>query len=266
MSTEAFFTRDGSRFVPTPVARGPWAPDMLHGRLLAGLLARTVERGHGEATLHPTRLTVDLFRSPPMRPLEVSAEVVRKGNRVRVVNGSVTIDGEEYARASVVMLRRAEQPSGDVWSPPSWDAPGPGDLPVPDLPDGPPGWMVPWETRPITRGGFGAHEQKRTWLREVRELVAGEALTPFVRVATAADFANPLANSGSQGLEFINADITLYLGRLPADEWVGFEVARHVSAEGVAIGECVVYDTGGPIGTSTVCSVAQRRTTSQRGA
>jgi len=43
----------------------------------------------------------------------------------------------------------------------------------------------------------------------------------------AADIANPLANSGTNGLEFINGDITLYIARLPVDEWIGFEVAQN---------------------------------------
>ena len=249
---EAFFTRDGSSLVPAPVARGPWAADMLHGRLLAGLLAWKVESDHGDPGFHAARVTVDLFRSPPMRRLEVAAHVVRAGKRIRVVDGTVTIDGDVYARASIVLLRRTEQPTGDVWSAPAWEVPHPDALPEPT-------WDAPWEMRPISEGGFGSFSQKRMWLRETRALVEGEPMTPLIRVATAADIANPLANSGTNGLEFINGDITLYLARLPVDEWIGFEVARHVGAEGVAIGECVVYDTRGPVGTSTVSAVAQRR-------
>jgi len=248
---EAFFTRDGPSLHPAAVARGPWAADMLHGRLLAGLLAWRVESDHGDAEFHPARVTVDLFRSPPMRPLEVAAHVVRAGRRIRVVDATVTIDGDVYARASIVLLKRTEQPAGEIWPGPAWDVPHPDALPEP-------GWDAPWEMRPITEGGFGSFEQKRMWLRDTRALVEGEQMTPFVRVATAADIANPLANSGTNGLEFINGDITLYLARLPVDEWIGFEVTRHVSAEGVAVGECAVYDTRGPIGTSTVSAVAQR--------
>jgi hypothetical protein len=39
----------------------------------------------------------------------------------------------------------------------------------------------------------------------------------------------PFANSGDQGLQFINADIILYLRRLPVDDWLGFEVPGHLS-------------------------------------
>jgi acyl-CoA thioesterase len=96
-------------------------------------------------------------------------------------------------------------------------------------------------------------------MREVRELVAGTELTPWVRSAMAADFTNPLANSGDKGLEFVNADYTLYLHRLPVGEWIGVEATSHHSVEGVAVATCALYDEDGPIGRSAVGSIANRR-------
>jgi hypothetical protein len=96
-------------------------------------------------------------------------------------------------------------------------------------------------------------------MSEVRELIEGEPMTPFVRVALAADFASPFANSGDKGLAWINTDITLYLHRMPATEWIGFEVKNHGATDGVAIGECWLHDEQGPIGTSTVAALAQSR-------
>jgi acyl-CoA thioesterase len=122
------------------------------------------------------------------------------------------------------------------------------------------GFTPMWETRPITGRGFGGVEQKRAWIRESRCLVEGVRLTPFVRAALAADYTNPFANSGERGLNFVNADITLYLHRLPETPWIGFEVASHQSEEGVAVGECTLYDERGPIGHSLVCAVANART------
>ena len=95
--------------------------------------------------------------------------------------------------------------------------------------------------------------------REVRDLVEGTALTPFVRVALAADFASPFANAGDAGLEFINSDVTVYLHREPATEWIGYEVVNHGATDGVAIGECFLYDEAGPIGAASCAALAQRR-------
>jgi hypothetical protein len=36
-------------------------------------------------------------------------------------------------------------------------------------------------------------------------------------------------------------------------------VVNHHATEGVAIGECFLYDQKGPIGTSTVAALAQRK-------
>jgi hypothetical protein len=94
---------------------------------------------------------------------------------------------------------------------------------------------------------------------DFRDCVGGEPLTPFVRVALAADFTSPFANSGDKGLSYINADITLYLHRLPETGWIGFETMNHQATDGVSIAECWLYDEAGPIGTSSVAALAQRR-------
>ena len=106
---------------------------------------------------------------------------------------------------------------------------------------------------------MGAAGARQLWMREVRELIEGRRLSAWQRVALAADFASPYANGGNAGLQFINTDITLYLHRLPHSEWIGFEVIDHQSADGVANGQCALFDTAGRIGTSTVAALAQTR-------
>jgi hypothetical protein len=115
-----------------------------------------------------------------------------------------------------------------------------------------------WEIRPIT-GAMGTRGPRRLWMREVRELVSGVRLTPFVRAALASDFASPFANAGDKGLGYINSDATLYLHREMEGEWIGMEVVNHQATDGVAIGECFIYDIKGPIGTASVAALAQRR-------
>ena len=95
-------------------------------------------------------------------------------------------------------------------------------------------------------------------MSEVRELVGGEPLTPFVRAALAVDFASPYANAGEGGLAWINSDATLYLHRLPSTQWIGMEVINHQATDGVAIAECWLHDEAGPIGSASVAALAQR--------
>jgi hypothetical protein len=228
---------------------------MLHGRLLGGLLARAIEREHAAEGMRFARLTVDLFRNAPLLPVRVTTERVRDGRRIRVADAVVHGPDGPVARASAVMLRRGEQPPGRIWTAPEWDVPGPEELDT--VLDG-----VSFDLRRITPAGsadFASAARRRAWLRETNELVAGEAVSPFVRVALAADFASPMANFGSAGLGFINADYTLSLSRLPAGEAIGLETTGHLSEDGVAAGQCTLYDTAGAIGFCVVAAVANPR-------
>jgi hypothetical protein len=255
MQNEPFFTPDGDGFTPTPACRGPWDPRSLHGRVIIALLGHEIERRHGSPDFLPARLTVDLYRLPGFAPVTVQTRVVREGGRIKVIAAEFFSDGVSQALATCQLLKRTENPEGRVWSPPGWNVPHPETLEPPA--DRPLGGM--WEMRRLS-GEFGTYGQKRTWMKEVRPLVGGCELTPFVRAASAADFASPFANSGDRGLGYINTDATLYLHRAPLGEWIGLEVVNHHATDGIAIGECFLYDTSGPIGSSAVCALAQRRT------
>ena len=256
MTNQPFFTQDRDAYIPTGAARGPWDPNSLHGRVIIGLLAFVIEQRHGADEFVPARLTVDMFRLPNLAPIEVKTKLVRDGLRIKVVEADFVSGGVNMARASCQLLRKTENPQGHIWSPPNWDVTAPADIAVPEDPRL--GMNGKWTTRPIT-GAMGTVGPRRLWMSEVRDLVEGAPLTPFVRVAVAADFASPFANAGDQGLGYINSDVTLYLHRLPVKEWIGFEVVNHHATDGVAIGECFLYDQQGAIGTSTVAALAQRK-------
>lgn len=247
---EPYFDPKDGLFAPRPHARSPWSADMLHGRVVAGLLGREMEMAYGDPAFQFTRLTVDMFRVPPMKPLEVRSDLTRDGNRIRVAAATLWCEGVQIAQASGVLLRRGEQPEGAIWSPPPWDMPHPDDVP------GRPGLGGEIKSLAMAEGwALG----KRAWLRDTIELVAGEPLTPFLRAALAVDFASPMANGGANGLEFLNADATLYLHRDPEGDWIGFETTGHESSDGVGIGNCTLHDLRGAIGYGVVCAVANRR-------
>lgn len=255
----AYFISSTAGLHPVPEARSPWSADMLHGRLLAGLAARAIEGGGNDPDLRVVRLTVDMFRPPPMSALHVATSVTRDGRRVRVVDVSIGSIGVEVARARALLLRTGPHPAGMMWQAPEWDAPLPDTLPSPGDGDTYGGWDI----RLVTPGGFWTSQRKRLWTRDRWQLVAGEEPSPVVRAALAADLPNPLANSNDDGLQFINPDLTLSLVRPPVSDWIGLEVGGHLGYDGVAVGSCTMYDTSGAIGWSSVCAIANTATLSE---
>lgn len=255
MST-GFFDRDGDLAVPRPEARSPWSPDMLHGRLLAGLAARAVEASGPDPAMVPARLTIDLFRSASMEPIEVRHSIRRDGRRVRVDEVTAISEGKEIAAATIVLLRSGEAPTGAVWTRDDWTAAHPDDMDGVDLPEPSVGQM---RIVPVDGRGFGHVGPKSVWIRDDRSLFDDEPITPFQRAAMASDFASPLGNSGEGGLAYINSDITLHLGRLPDGEWIGMEVGAHVAAAGVSVARSDLFDERGAFGFAEVCAVANPR-------
>ncbi len=222
---------------------------MLHGRLLGGLAARALEEVYGDPGMQFARLTVDLFRNSPMLPITVDTELVRDGRRIRVADATIRTEQGVIGRAGAVLLRKGEQPGGDRLVTPAWDE---------SPPDGPPpadgAWTPPFDLWRLTE--WGERGRRRVWMRENRPLVDGEDVSPFVRAALAADFASPLSGMDSGGLQFINADYTLTLARLPEGEVIGMDATGHLSAEGVAAGQCTVHDAAGPVGYCVVTAIA----------
>lgn len=268
-----FFVREGDHYLPTAASLGYWGPGTLNGRVIGGLLGFELERVFGEDGFVPVRFTVDLFRLAPSAPVRIETRAVRLGGRLKVADAEFICDGVVVARASCQFLRTSKNPANPTWQSPDWTAPPPLALPTD-------GRNRYWEVRPIPAesqraprawdaapaqasgnppvlGPLSSIPARQAWVREIRDFVAGEALTPFTRLAAAADFASPLANSSEGGIDFVNSDFTLYIHRLPRGEWLGFELVRHQAQGGVAVGECWIYDEDGPIGSVNVAAIAQ---------
>jgi hypothetical protein len=123
MKPAFFHTIDGDprALQPQPHAKGAWNPMLVFGRLLGGLLARTIDLDGAGPDFTCTRLTIDLFRSAPLGPpITCRAATIRQGRRIRVVLATVELDGEPIAQATAVLLRRGEQPHQDHLVTPRW--------------------------------------------------------------------------------------------------------------------------------------------------
>lgn len=250
---DGFFRRDGDTLLPQPLARGPWDEQSLNGRVVAGLLGCELERLHGGAGWLPARLTVDLYRLPNFDPVTIETRVVREGRRIRVIDAIFLSGGRDVARATCQFLAAGSNAPGAVWTPGTWDVPPPADLADRERTS-----PMPWAVRTIS-GEFGRAGQRRAWLRELRPMVAGDPITPYARAAAACDFTSPFSHSGDEGLGYINTDVTLMLHRLPAGEWLGFESSYHGADDGIAVGECRLYDEQGPVGLASCLALSHAR-------
>ncbi|MEX2326863.1 MAG: thioesterase family protein [Pseudomonadales bacterium] len=251
MPTESCFRFENGRYLPLPACRGPWDPSSLSGSVIVSLLAFAIEQEVDDSEYLPARLTIDLYRLPDFSPVEITTTRVRDGYRIKVIDAEFIANGISMARASCQMLRKTENSPIKAWSPANWDVPMPEDLPATE--EG----GLKWRRR--ISGDMNQFGPKRMWVNEQRELVQSTPLSAWLRAAMVADLTNPWANSGQGGLGYINSDVTLYLHRLPTDDWIGMDVVNHQATDGVAIGECWLYDRQGLIGTSTVTGLAQKK-------
>lgn len=244
---DAYFQETDAGFVPEARAHGPWAEDMMHGRLLGGLAARELERLFGDPEWRVTRLTVDLFRPAPMEAVQIATTPVREGRKVKVIDAMITCAGHQVGRVTAVFLIAGQEPDGEIWRPDhaAWPAPdslagleGTGDAEA-DL----------WLFR-VVEGGMGTGKHSSVWTNDTGDLIQGESMSPVVRAAVSGDIACPLANFSDQGLHYINADYTMLLGRYPEGDWIGLEVTEQIQSDGVSAATATLRDERGAFAVS----------------
>lgn len=274
--TDPIFRRDGDRFIPTELARSPWGTGLLHGGPPAGLLARAIEQASPDQELHVARLTIDLFRPVPKQPLRTEVRVAREGRRIAVLEASLIADDVEVARASGLLLRQSEIDLPEAYLPASLLHPLPEGLPMTGLSaimqpdrgvqravresDVPPGGGFHTTVEVKRVSGAPGTGRATAWIRIPVPFVEGEELTPLVRVAATSDFGNALGHiRASEEFGFINADITLYLHRLPEGEWLCLETASSGQPHGIGLVETIVHDLNGAFGRVSQALIVNRR-------
>lgn len=252
--TLAYFRPTDAGLLPHPESHAPWGEDMLHGRLLGGLTVRALEQAFGRPGWRAARLTVDLFRPSAMAPVSVQVDPVRQGRRVVVADAVASCEGHEVCRVTGVFLPESEEPPGRIWRPDDEPWPDPDDVPPADSPR--PEADQTWLIRPVD-GGMDTGQRSRLWTNDTGQLVEGEEMSPLVRAAVSGDLACPMTNSSDQGIHYINADYTLFLGRYPVGPWVGLASTVHLAADGIAVASATLVDRDGPFATSTGASLAR---------
>lgn len=252
----AFYEPDGDRYVATELTRGPWDPDAQHAGPPAALLGREIERlgdgrigGPDGPEAQVGRVTYELLRSVPIAPLTVSAEIVRPGRSVEMVEAELSDSEGVVMRARAWRLRTKPVEFGEApglrQPPPGPDHGDPGEFfhTGYDV-----GYHTAMEYRFVS-GAFMEPGPAVVWMRMAVPLLPGEEPSPLQRVLAAADSGNGVSAALDwQRYLFINVDLSVHLNRMPEGEWVCLDAITLPERNGVGIADTALFDESGQIG------------------
>ena len=260
-SPAALFERDGHVWHPQLASVGPWSPEALHGGPVAALCVSVVEELLPDDDLVTTRMTLDLVRPVPTRPLEVRAEIVKQGRRVHLARVEILDEGQVAAWATVQRTKRhpVELPplanTGVELQPPPdlpeqfapFDSSSTPRIPAPFL-------RLGTELRTPQTNAIYAARTTEAWIRVFAHLTPGVPLSTSAAVYAAADYGNALGAPEPPGLGmlFPNADLTVHLARTPESAWVRLAPRSTWLESGIGQTSCALSDVLGLLGTSIV--------------
>lgn len=258
MDPESFYLPDGDAYKATELTRGPWSRDHQHGGPPAALMARAMEHAAGDG-VQLARITVEFLRPVPIGRLTLETELSRSGRKVQELAARLSYDGQEVARARAIAIsrRKVELPA---LPPRTVPLPGPEESASFDFPFflEAVGYHTAMEVR-IARGTFG-QGPVAAWMRMRHPLLPGEAPSPLVRVAIAADSGNGVSVVlDVTRYTFINPDLGVYLHRMPEGEWICLDARTTPGQDGIGLAVSDLYDTGGAIGHGLQTLVVDQR-------
>ena len=256
---EALFQLDGELLLPGVLSKGPWYEGTLHGSAMLAAVARGAEQHPSDVPRQVVRLTVDMMRAAPMTPLRVTTTTVRQGRALDVVEVSMFADDDLHVRGTALRARLTDLDVDD----PDEHSPSP---PVPGADVAlPPLFGHPGAERPAFHHGIDVHidlAESTVWFRLMVPIVEGELNSPFVAVATLADWtyaaprliataAGTAVPAAEQTVFAINADTTVNTHRPLDGEWLGIRTVSHVGSLGAGSSGAQLFDRSGPLGFSS---------------
>jgi hypothetical protein len=233
---------------------GPWSHEHQHAGPPSALICRAVEQAaapHGFA--HIGRLTVNLLRPLPVGDCRIEIRADQIGRGAGHFSGRLMAEGKEIALFTALAQREQELP----------------------VPEGTPGHPPPEAIRPPAQSapvrmnfsvdfGYARLVENRVaegayfrgpsavWFRLAYPLLAGEAPSPYQRVAVAADSGNGVSAAlDFSRYVFANCDLTINLFRRPVGEWICLDARSWFGGNSCGMAESALYDEQGLIGRAT---------------
>jgi hypothetical protein len=101
VAERALYELDADRLIPTQYTAGPWSDRLQHAGPPSAVLARAMSPAEADG-LEFARITFDILRPVPIRPLRVETSLLRPGKRVQQLAATLRTaeDGTELMRAT----------------------------------------------------------------------------------------------------------------------------------------------------------------------
>src|SRR5215468_417081 len=122
---DAIFRVDGDRVAVSPNAAGPWDASMQHGSAPASLVVWAAERIATAVPMRIARVTIDLMRPVPLKPLTIETEVLREGRKIQLCAVRLRADGVLAVAATVLKVRHQREALPPDVSGPKRELPSP---------------------------------------------------------------------------------------------------------------------------------------------
>lgn len=256
---ESIYRVEGVTAETSAFAGGPWNPKLQHGAAPSSLICWAVEQLRSPVPMRVVRLTVDLMRPVPVAPLTIETEIVREGRKIQLVSIRLLADETEVVRASALRVRIEARDMPAIASGPPVELPMPEHCSPPDFFATETPFLKGIEMR-TAKGGFRIPGPAAVWYRATRPIVAGAALSPLMRATIAADFCNGTSSVfDMRDWTFINADLSVSLGREPVGEWILLDAETWVGPDSVGIAAARLADTRGYFGRAVQSVIFEKR-------
>jgi hypothetical protein len=237
-------------FRATVATAGPWSQRAQHGGPPSALAVRELERHEPDEGMRLARVAVDILRPVPVGTVTVSTRTVRPGKRVTLLEAVMESGGQDVLHARAWRIARTDG-LPIIARPAS----------VPDIPEAQArpasfhgmyvdGYISAIEWR-FAAGGFDQLGPCMAWARPRIPLLPGEKLTPMARTLLVADSGSGVSAALDPArFIFINVDLTVVLQRDPVGEWVLLDALSTMGGNGTGLGETLLYDGTGVVGTA----------------
>jgi hypothetical protein len=208
--------------------------------MISGLLAQVLEGTPSRSPMVSMDLHIEILKPIPLQALTIKTQVVREGQHLQVVQG--TLLAGETAVALATLLRLRTQSAAPAALDSTLRNTPPGNLTVIQ---GREPYFEFIDCRTINddfdRPGPGA-----AWFRPKGEVIAGQPCSSLAVAMICADAGGGLSTSVSRReWSYPNVSLSLHAHRAPIGEWLKMESETMTSGDGVAQVHSKLSDTAG---------------------